>query len=213
MPDLQQVSTQETAPLDSSVDPLSSQFAQNRVSRYQAQTQPAANEGLRSLRSYIRSSRGLADSGIEGAEVGGLAQSRERQIGDYAGQVGEDQANMAERNKVRQQQRGWQKEDQAYEEHQRALAADRAKQSEQDKMWGTIMGGVGGIAGNLIFPGIGGMIGSKLGDLAPPPSGPGTGIDEANAMPLPDTWDNYEQDAYDAGRMGSREARPYGGYR
>lgn len=166
MPDLSQVSTQQQAPLDASVDPLSQQFATNRIQRYTQDTQPAATEGLRSLRSYIRSSRGLADSGIEASQVGGLMQSRQREIGDYAGKVGEDQANMAQADKVREENYKHHIDDQQYEEQQRAKEADAAKQAEQDKMWGSILGAVGGIAGNIILPGIGGVAGAAAGNWA-----------------------------------------------
>lgn len=187
MPGLQQVSTQQIPPVVGSADPLSPEFAQNRIDRFTAQTAPQAHQGLRDLRSYIRSSRGLADSGIEASQVAGAMQSRDRQIGDYAGQVGEDQANMAERNRVREQQRGWQKEDQAWQERQDAIRADAAKQAAQDQMWGSIVGGAAGLAGNVLFPALRGTNAAagavKPTPVSPPIINPYTGFDGSISEP------------------------------
>jgi hypothetical protein len=177
MPTLSQVSTQQVPVLGAGVDPTSAEYAKNRVQQFQTQTQPAFGEGLRSLRSYIRSSRGLGDSGIEASQVAGLAQSRDRQIGDYATQVGKEQSDLSQRNKEREQARKWQLEDQSFQERQNTIAADRAKQEAQDRMWGSILGGAAGLAGNVLFPALRGANATtapvpvpKVSDPTPPPS-------------------------------------------
>ncbi len=154
MPTLSQLSTAKI-PSAVGMDPLSAEYGQRQVDRFQQQTQPQFNEGLRSLRSYIRSSRGLADSGIEAGEVGGLVQGQANKVNDFAGRIGEQQVALSDAERVRQQARKWQKEDQQMAMDTEERQASRKAQEQQDALWGNIIGSGAEWVANMYAPGAG----------------------------------------------------------
>lgn len=149
MPPLQQVSTQQ-APSFDGPSPLDPAFGDAQVDAYAKRTAPVRKQGLRDLRSYMRSSRGLADSGIEASQVAGLVQSQQGEIGDYASNVGQQQAQAREVERQRQQARGWQVEDRDLGIKQNQEAAAAQERAAQAALWADIAGGVGTVVGGPI---------------------------------------------------------------
>lgn len=146
MPAMQQVSTQQ-APNYQGLSPLDPGFVDQQVQGFQKRTQPQYKQGLRDLRSYMRSSRGLGDSGIEASQVAGLQQSRASDLGDFASQAQSNQAQMQEIERQRQQQRAWQVEDRDFQAQKQAEAMAAQERAQQGQLWGDILGAVGGPIG------------------------------------------------------------------
>ena len=160
--------------MDPNLLPSSPEYAKQRMNLYERQTQPGFTQGQRALRSYIRSSRGLGDSGIEGALVGESFQRRGDELGNQASQIGLEVAGTNEQNRRRAEGRQWQLDDynRALEEQKRqeGLAADqRSQQLTGDILQsaGTLVGSYyGGPAGGAAA---GGAIGAARGDTSPKP--------------------------------------------
>lgn len=160
--------------LDPNIMPNSPEYAKQRMDLYTRETNPQYTSGQRALRSYIRSSRGLSDSGIEGAEIGKSIQDRYNDIGNQASKVNIEQAGMNEKNRQIQQQRDWQLQDyqRALEEQKRqeGLAADQRSQAMVGDILqsaGTLVGSYyGGPAGGAAA---GGAIGAARGNQTPAP--------------------------------------------
>lgn len=146
MPALSQVSTQQ-APSFAGLSPLTPEYGQAQVQTYAKNTQPQYQSGLRDLRSYMRSSRGLGDSGIEASQVAGLEQSRQGQLGDYAGQVGQQQAQANEAERQAQRNRSWQVQDQQWQAKQAQEARDAQERAGQAQLWSQMLNPVGQLAG------------------------------------------------------------------
>lgn len=168
MPPLMQAST-EQRPAFQGLSPMDQGFSDARVQAYESQTKPRFKQGLRDLRSYIRSSRGLADSGIEGSQVSGLMQSRSAELGDYASGVGQEQARMLENERQRQQARSWQVEDRDKAAAERAAERENQRQAQQAQLWASILDPVGGVVGM----GVGKLLGRKGSQGVPDDLAPG----------------------------------------
>ena len=150
---LQQPSTMQ-APNYQGVSPLDPEYVNQQVAGYQKRTQPAYRSGLRDLRSYIRSSRGLGDSGIEASQVAGLEQQRMSDLGDFTSGAQQQQAQALEQQRQRERGRQWQVEDRDFA---RRAQLDDAQRAAQGQLWQTILNPVGSLVGQ----GLGSIIGGR----------------------------------------------------
>lgn len=145
----QQPNTQVNPPVDQNTLPNSPGYANSLVKNFATQMQPQYQASERDLRSNL-ASRGMLDSGIGASAQAGLAQNRLGQIGDYASALGQQQAGMNEAERVRQQLRGFQKEDMAtqWARQQNMTAEERQHQNDQQaaQNWMQILQGAGTIA-------------------------------------------------------------------
>lgn len=147
MPTFMQPSTKRVEELPEGTLPTSEAFGKNLVERYGVQTAPAFKEAQRRARSNVHAA-GLGGSGIEQSNQLGLEQSRMADMGRFAGEVGEKQAEFNQADKVREMLRKYQVEDRDFSAAERERARADDAQRHQDSLWGDILGvGAGILAG------------------------------------------------------------------
>ncbi len=150
-PSYLQPSTRRAAPLAPGTSPTSPEYAQNLVDRYAIQTEPTFKQSKRDWRADVRSSRGLGDSGIEAMGNLGLKQGRSAELGAFAGQVGQHQADLGETERVRQMLRGWNVEDRDVARGDRRMEREAAEGGQQAQLWGDIMAAAGQMVGGPLL--------------------------------------------------------------
>ena len=173
MPGLQQESTSQYAVPNGQTDVQSPQYQQQLVSNYAASSNPAYQQSQRDLRSNM-AARGMDNGGLAASEQAGLAQSRAADVGKYAANVGNQQAQQGF-----EQQRAATAQQYALQQES-ARAADQMKmmqsqqqygtQQAQNGMWGQALGGAGSIIGSMYGGPMGGMAAQKLLGQGVPPA-------------------------------------------
>ncbi len=151
MPPFQQPSTQMISPLKAGTVAGSPEYNQYMVDRYAADTTPAFKQNMRAGRSYMRSSRGLTDSGLEGAYAAGNVQQRNTDINRYAADLGQQSAGNAYQDQVRKQAHDWMIEDEKRRLDEAHSMQDKMRamqqQQNQDQLWGNILKSAGTLVG------------------------------------------------------------------
>lgn len=133
------------------------------LDRFAAATEPAYKESRRNVRSEL-ASRGLGGSPAGVPAILGLEQDRQAELGAYAGQLEDRQAQIDEADRVRQILRQYQLEDQETAKAERANAAATAERMQQAGLWGDILASATSMVGGPLFRGIFGR-GSQVPEL------------------------------------------------
>lgn len=149
------------------------------VQNTQRQLKPAYASALQQSNQDF-SNRGLLDSGTAaGAELG-LQQGYLNQLGNTATNAATQGADLAEQNRQREEQRGWQVQDRDLNLQYLKDQANQNQSNMGQQAWanliGSAAGGVGGLAGTMFAGPVGGAAGtaagSSLGSLVKPKSNP-----------------------------------------
>lgn len=127
----------------------SPEYQQAITGQTQRQLAPIYRQALRQTRGNLQS-RGLTDSGIALDAERGLQQNFLGQMADTATRAATGGADVAEQNRRRLQERGWQTED-----RDMALAAEREAMNRREEMmgaqtWADLLGGAAGAAGTAL---------------------------------------------------------------
>jgi hypothetical protein len=109
---------------------------------------PAYQQALKSSQQSF-SGRGLLDSGLGAQAELGLQQGYLGQIGDVATQAATQGADLAEQNRQREQQRGWQVEDRDLNLQMLRDQANQAQSNAGQAAWANLIGSGVGAAGRL----------------------------------------------------------------
>jgi hypothetical protein len=151
------------APTGGGLTPITSgspEYQKAIVGNTQASLKPAYTSALNRLRqSYA--SRGLLDSGLGAAAEMGMSQNYLGQIGDVANRAAIGGADLAENNRQRLEQRGWQVQDRDLQLQALRDQADRAERAAGQKQWADLIGGVAMAGGTAA----GGPFGAYLASL------------------------------------------------
>lgn len=151
MPSFQQPSTTMIKPLPAGAVAGSPEYNQYLTDRYATDTQPAFKRNMRAGRNYMRSTRGLADSGLEGAYAAGNVQQQNQDVNRFAADLGQQSAGFAQQDAVRKQIHDWQVSDETRRmseaKDQQARMAAQRKQAADDALWGNILKSAGQMIG------------------------------------------------------------------
>ena len=130
------------------------------------QLQPAYAQALQGSDQSM-SNRGLLDSGLGAQAQLGLQQSYLGQLGNVATNAATQGADLAEQNRQREEQRGWQVQDRDLNMQYLKDQANQQQQNLGNQQWSQLigqgLGAVGGVAGSMYGGPVGGALGSQAG--------------------------------------------------
>lgn len=127
----------------------SPEYQKGIVENAKATLQPQYKRAIMQARQGLQN-RGLSRSGIALATEGDIGQQYRGELGRVAGEAATRSADLAEQNRRRLEERGWQETDlaKAMEERKRAMEAER-ETADADR-WANLIGAATGGAGTAL---------------------------------------------------------------
>jgi hypothetical protein len=159
----------------------SPEYQQAIMGQAQRQLAPVYRNAMRQQRSNLQS-RGLSDSGIAIGAEQALSQDFAGQLSDIAARAATGGADLAERNRQRLEERGWQVQDRDLALQAEKDAMDRRERMAGSQIWADLIGGAAGAAGSLAG---GPLYGLLAGPAAGAAGGAGAAMASQAAKPKP----------------------------
>lgn len=134
----------------------------------QRSLKPSYNNALKRTRQDF-SGRGLLDSGLDAQAEMGLQEDYLGKLGDVATGAATKGADLAEHNRQREEERGWQTQDRDKEIERLNSIANQGRDDANANMWSNLIGGVAGAAGTALAGPLGGaLVGGLTGAASRP---------------------------------------------
>lgn len=154
------------AALPAGVTPFSQQYMDTAQKGYAADVAKPRRAAMQDLQQQYQS-RGLQNSGL--SAFAGMQQQQDfsDQDAKFRQNLGMKGADLGEENRQREQQHEWQVQDRDFRAQQLREQMAQQEQQSQNGLWGSILGGVGGLAGTALMKGLSGGKGLAAPEQSP----------------------------------------------